>query len=216
MGFHRGPNIVRDGLVLALDAASPRSYPGTGTTWYDLSGNGNNGTLTNGPTFNSDNGGSIVFDRSNDYVTLPNGILTGASDFTIIQWVQSSGEGTGTTFANYNSGTLQFGWSSNFVFLFLGNSTAYASTSNFTTDITMIAGRRSGTVTNYLKNGTIISTGSSSSSIGTESTPFRIGTTTGGTEQYGGKIYTTLVYNRALSAEEVLQNYNAQKSRFGL
>jgi hypothetical protein len=45
MGFFRGPNIVRDGLVLALDAASPRSYPGSGTTWYDLSGNGNNGTL---------------------------------------------------------------------------------------------------------------------------------------------------------------------------
>jgi hypothetical protein len=55
MGFFRGPKIVTDGLILALDAASPRSYPGTGTTWYDLSGQGNNGTLVNGPTFSSAN-----------------------------------------------------------------------------------------------------------------------------------------------------------------
>ena len=59
--MYTGPNIITDGLVLALDAASPRSYPGTGTTWYDVSGYGNNGTLTNGPTFDSGNGGSIVF-----------------------------------------------------------------------------------------------------------------------------------------------------------
>lgn len=52
------PDIVRSGLVLNLDAAEPASYPGTGTTWYDLSGNGNNGTLVNGPTYNSANGGS--------------------------------------------------------------------------------------------------------------------------------------------------------------
>ena len=57
MGFFRGPNIVREGLVLALDAASPRSYPGSGTVWNDLAGS-NNGTLTGGPTFNSGNGGS--------------------------------------------------------------------------------------------------------------------------------------------------------------
>jgi hypothetical protein len=63
-----GPNIVTDGLVLYLDAANQKSYPGTGTTWNDLSGNGNNGTLVNGPTFNSDNNGSIVFDGVDDYV----------------------------------------------------------------------------------------------------------------------------------------------------
>ena len=56
------PDIVRDGLVLNLDAGEPSSYPGTGTAWTDLSGNGNTGTLTNGPTYSSANGGSIVFD----------------------------------------------------------------------------------------------------------------------------------------------------------
>ena len=62
MAFSRGPSIVTNGLVLALDAANHKSYPGSGTTWFDLSGNSHDGTLTGGPTFNSDNGGSIVFD----------------------------------------------------------------------------------------------------------------------------------------------------------
>ena len=64
MGFARGPNIVTDGLVLALDAASPKSYPGSGTTLFDLSGNGNEGTLTSGPTFSSQNNGAIQVDGS--------------------------------------------------------------------------------------------------------------------------------------------------------
>ncbi len=62
-------DIVRTGLVLDLDAAQPLSYGGTGTTWNDLSGNGNNGTLTNGPTYDSSNGGSIVFDGVDDKST---------------------------------------------------------------------------------------------------------------------------------------------------
>jgi hypothetical protein len=65
-----GPNIITDGLVLALDAGSKKSYSGSGTTWKDLSGNGNNGTLVNGPTFDSGNGGSIVFDGFNDLTTV--------------------------------------------------------------------------------------------------------------------------------------------------
>jgi hypothetical protein len=80
----------------------------------------------------------------------------------------------------------------------------------------MIAGRRIGTTTNYLKNGTVLTTGSSGASIGNSSANFRIGTNTSTTEQYNGKIYTTMVYNRGLSNTEILQNYNATKSRFGL
>ena len=81
MGLAHSPRIVTDGLVLCLDAASKRSYPGAGTTWTDLKG-GNNGTLTNGPTFDADNGGSIVFDGSDDYVNCGNG-----SDFSITEQV---------------------------------------------------------------------------------------------------------------------------------
>lgn len=66
MAFYRGPNVVTNGLVLSLDAANPKSYPGTGTAWNDLVGNGS-GTLSNGPTFNSANAGSIVLDGVDDY-----------------------------------------------------------------------------------------------------------------------------------------------------
>ena len=74
MGLAHSPRIVTDGLVLCVDAASKRSYPGTGTTWTDLKG-GNNGTLTNGPTFSSANGGSVVFDGTNDYTNFGNILL---------------------------------------------------------------------------------------------------------------------------------------------
>ena len=68
MSIAGGPDIVENGLVLHLDAADSNSYPGSGTVWTDLSGNGYNGTLTNGPTFSSSNRGGIVLDGTNDYI----------------------------------------------------------------------------------------------------------------------------------------------------
>lgn len=70
MGTSYNPPIVTDGLVLCLDAANKRSYPGTGTTWSDLAG-ANDGTLTNSPTFSSDNSGKIIFDATNEKVVIP-------------------------------------------------------------------------------------------------------------------------------------------------
>ena len=67
MAISRGPKTTTNGLIFCVDAADKNSYPGTGTTWTDLSGNANNGTLTNGPTFNGSNGGVIVFDGTDDY-----------------------------------------------------------------------------------------------------------------------------------------------------
>ena len=91
MGIFRGPNIVRSGLVLALDAADKNSYPGTGTTWKDLSGNSYNGTLTNGPTFNSNNRGSIVFDGVDDQIDLGNlDIVGGATAATWEVWFKAT------------------------------------------------------------------------------------------------------------------------------
>ncbi len=72
MTYFHSPRIPTDGLVLALDAANTKSYTGSGTTWSDLSGNGNNGTLTNGPTFDSDNGGSLDFNGVGDYAKVSN------------------------------------------------------------------------------------------------------------------------------------------------
>ena len=72
MAIIDGPRIPTSGLIFYLDAANTRSYPGSGTTWTDLSGNGNTGTLTNGPTYSSANGGQIVFDGSNDNAVVLN------------------------------------------------------------------------------------------------------------------------------------------------
>jgi hypothetical protein len=88
MSCFAGPSAVTSGLVLELDAANTKSYTGSGTTWTDLSGNGNNGVLTNGPTYSSLNGGYIVFDGINDYVTCS---ATSSpqfdADFTIESWI---------------------------------------------------------------------------------------------------------------------------------
>ena len=217
MGCSAGPSVA-SAPVLYLDAGNAKSYPGSGTTWTDLSGNSNTGTLVNGPTYSSANGGSIVFDGSNDYVGLTAGLLSGTGDFTASQWIQqNSGGNSGTTFANYLAGNLQMFFGSSFVGLYLANSTAYANAAiHFTTNWTMFTCLRSGTVTQVYKNETLIQTGSSLSTIGGTGAAFRMGTNTSGGEQYNGKIGTTNVFSRALSAAEVQQNFNALRGRYGL
>jgi len=117
-----GPNISTSGLVLALDAANTKSYPGSGTTWTDMSGNNNNGTLTNGPTFNSANGGSIVFDGSNDFVTLGNQSVLGFTNgiFSVEAWVYIPNSWTaGSQYPNLISKGATAGWDTDGWSLFL-------------------------------------------------------------------------------------------------
>ena len=84
-----GPRVVTDGLVLALDAADRNSYSGSGTSWTDLTGRGNNGTLANGPTYSSDNRGSLVFDGTDDEITTTN-LITNPAIFTICCWFRTT------------------------------------------------------------------------------------------------------------------------------
>lgn len=86
MAINYNPRIVTDGLVLFLDAGNVKSYPGSGSTWFDLTGNSNDGTLVNGPTYNSTDGGYIIFDGSNDFVTLSQ-TLVNPGDFTYCAWI---------------------------------------------------------------------------------------------------------------------------------
>lgn len=216
--MYTGPNIITDGLVLYLDAANTKSYTSGSTSWNDLSGLGNNGTLTNGPTFSSANGGSIVFDGSNDYVLLPNGLLSGTGNFTVNQFIKCNGGADGATFTNYPAGNLEILFGTNYIGLWLNNSTTYLvnPASQFTTSPIMITAIRSGTTTYFYINAILQKIGSSSSTIGTNAAQFRIGTNTVTTERYNGHIFSTQVYNRAFTADEILQNYNATKSRFNL
>jgi hypothetical protein len=82
--------IVTSGLVMNLDAGFTPSYPRQGTTWYDVSGNDYNGALTNGPTFNSANGGSIVFDGVDDYANNSNPSSLQNQNLTVSMWIKPS------------------------------------------------------------------------------------------------------------------------------
>jgi len=230
----RGPNIVRDGLVLYLDAGSPNSYQGTGTTWKDISKfYQNNGTLINGPTFSSDNGGSIVFDKTNNRVQRD--FLNLGNNFTLGIWAKPTVNSRQTLVANSytyltdNNGNNGFFWtignSSGQMFLSLGQDKYYRfSQSNLIQNNTWFYGGVSydGTTIRLYFNGNDVSSSAVGSPInivyGTN--PLFIGgwniNGTTPIEFFGGSISTVQIYNRALSAQEVLQNYNATKGRFGL
>ena len=96
MAFNNGPKIITDGLVLCLDASDRNSYPGSGTTWYDVSSKNNDSSLANGPTYSSANGGSIVLDGTNDLVYAPSCNTLGSLQNQALEiWVKSPGLGSG-------------------------------------------------------------------------------------------------------------------------
>jgi hypothetical protein len=223
MAFNYSPKIITDGLVFCLDAANTRSYPGSGTVWSDLSRNGYIGTLTNGPTFDSTNGGSIVFDGVNDNVTTLSNYVFGTENFAINVWFKTNGtQSTNSTLIclanlanitnwqlSFTSNILRFFWSdSNFV------NTTY-SINNIWTNVNVV---RESTLSNGLKiylNGMLNVTATVASNF-TDLVGYRLGVNRGNNAWFKGNIAQTLIYNRALSATEVLQNYNATKGRYGL
>jgi hypothetical protein len=218
MSLSRGPKVVSNGLVLYLDAANNKSYPGTSTTWTDLSGNGYNGTLTNGPTFSSANGGSIVFDGVDDYISIvSNANLTfGTGNFSIGFWIyRASSWSTTCNFTDGNSGALDIYTSGGNLRIApqYASSVAIASVSSLSTNLwynlTIV---KSSSVTTAYINGTSI--GSTSDTSNYSSSILKFGGTLDG--YFTGRMSNILIYNRSLSATEVLQNYNATKSRFGL
>ena len=232
MAFANGGRIVTDGLVLSLDAGDRNSYPGSGTTWRDLSGNNNSGSLVNGPTFSSANGGSIVFDGVDDVVTtdLPAGI-SGIQTCTQVCWFKrtnistiSALVGFGTLGSTSNRYAIQV-WSDGLVYVTLGPSDWGYFSSNDTrwhNIQTVFDGTLTGN-SDRLKvyfDGVQVSltfSGTIPSNVGTPLNGCRIGQTFNTGNQYGSSTTSVFqIYNRALSALEILQNYNAQKSRFNL
>ena len=220
--------VVTDGLVFYVDAGNGNSYPGSGGTWSDLI-EGNDGTLANGPTFDSGNGGSIVFDGSNDKTDFSTNVFNGLSNtgITMGAWVYFN-SATGVEFI---SGTWTNTIANDQVGLLLVNSTvgfavadgstaesSYKTNSLPTGTWVYVVGtwNTDRTYNMYVNGlfdttGTQVGNGYNSSSTGT----FRIGAqVTGRPRYFDGKISQVKVYNRALSAAEVLQNYNALKNRF--
>lgn len=207
--------IITDGLVMNVDAGNPLSYPGSGVIWADLTGNNNNATLTNGPTFTSVGSSSyLTFDGTNDYAQINNVVLSGTQDFTISAWVQYINV-NGTIFGNYAAGNLQVFYGPSYLGLWLNNNSAYANAAvHYKSGINQLVVQRSGG-SNLLVwvNAVLVDTGTSSDTIGTTSN-FRIGANTSGSELQGGRFYNLQVYNRALTPSEIFHNYTSTKGRF--
>ena len=223
MSVSGGPDIVENGLVLCLDAGNTKSYPGSGTVWTDLSKNGNNGTLTNGPTFSSANGGVIVFDGSNNYVTVPSlPDFATNNQLTAIVWAKSA-------VANWND--LGFIISRRDQFIIHPNSgtrdiNCYFNTNlgwqavSYTPSIITVYAQyamsyNAGTVNAY-HNGVRTTGGSLGATLSSNTGKTEIGKDEDLNRYLNGNIALVQVYNRALSATEILQNYNATKGRFRL
>ena len=220
MGVFAGPEITESGLVLALDAGNTKSYPGSGTTWTDLSGNSNTGTLTNGPTYSSANGGSLVFDGSNDYVELnTNNIITGTNPFTFEAFYKvTNASVSAELFGNYGAGyTSNTIWISGRYGVYINDLVPYFQGYPLGVGTYHMAFTKTsaGACTLY-KNGVVDGTATSTTSI-SSSQNFRIGSDVNGiAEVFGGNLYSLKVYNRALSAAEVRQNFNATRGRYGI
>jgi len=225
MGLVHSPKIVTDGLVLALDAGNVKSYPGSGTTWYDKSGNGNNGTLTNGPTFAS---GSIVFDGVDDYVTCGNpASLQITGSITLSTWINTPALFSSQNYPPFiikgvNISYMLYGNSvTNQVRIRIGsNISANVLDSIATFSINTwynIIGTYDGSAMKIYVNGVFDSQKSLIGTIPTGSNNVYLGfNPIGEAIAYNGKISSTQIYNRALTQAEITQNFNALKSRFGL
>ena len=255
------PRIVTDGLVLCLDAGNRRSYPGSGTSWTDMSGNGNTGTLTNGPTFNGADGGRIIHDGVNDYTEIQtrntNIEFQPTQPFSVFCWIYNLASGSGAVLANVlgsapypgwdlwrNVGGGQGGgiamhlissWSANAIkikvdFDYSANANKwiyFGYTYDGSCPATSINSLNS---VNFYLNAILQTTGkaiddgngfnsTAETTTYNSSQRFRIASrwaagTTDGISPV--TIAQASIYNRALSAAEVLQNFNATRSRFGV
>jgi hypothetical protein len=219
--------IVTDGIVLNSDAGFAPSYPQSGTTWYNVAGTqSGTGTLTNGPTYSSSDGGCIVYDGTDDFVVInANNGFQPSSELTLEVWFKSLGSNSrtqGLLYINYGTGLRLTN---------LGNIhiriNSSGSLQQFTTSTTYFNNQwnqalltiNSNTAKLYVNSSFVVQysityDGNSpfNTSIGGIGTDINDGVNRG----FYGSIAIARVYNRVLSDSEISQNYNAQKGRFGL
>ena len=218
MGINYSPRIVTDGLVLCLDAANPKSYPGSGTTWTDLSGNGNHGTLVDGVGYSSSNLGSLTFDGVDDSVNVINPGIS--QTFSVLSWINCTNVSSSNNIVSKNgpyfmrivSSKLRFNVLTDTGWLFqVGNATL---SNNLWYHLAMVYD--SFTWKGYINSNldfSVSKTGSISSNAA-----LYIGYTPAVGEQAGfnGNIAQVSIYNKALTAQEISQNFNATRGRYSI
>jgi hypothetical protein len=221
MAVFSGPEIVNNGLVLHLDAANQRSYSGSGTTWSDLSGNGNNGTLVNGVGYSSNDKGTLTFDGINDEVQVPNSTSLNPLNNTLICWVKSNTATWNATgplmskrsvfvmYPDVNTRNVRY-------FYYLNNSWQFQMiTASDITIWNMYACTWNGTAITAFLNGNQINSGNKTGPMSTTDTNILyIGRDLG--SYLNGNIAQSMMYNRALTAEEIKQNFEALRGRYNV
>ena len=227
-----GPSVVTDNLIFAVDVANLESHVSGSTLWKDQTPNGNDGTLTNGPTFSSIDGGILEFDGSDDYIEFgsidsSNLIsLFGQPDYSIDMWLAPNFEGDDfqRVIEKSSAGSSADGWgvilkpSTQQLYFFIdghtiGNYTDSAANAGSWRHYTWT--REGDSVIKLYINGELVYEATSARSIPSNTANIRIGSWNHSTgREYNGKIANIKIYNKELSAAEVLQNYNALKNRF--
>jgi hypothetical protein len=223
--------IISNGLILYLDAGNAASYPGSGTTWTDLSGNINTGTLTNGPTYSSANGGSLVFDGTNDYITTANTTISGSQTFSVWAMVTGGPNAPAGILTQHNyASTANFGINhvggnklapsigyTNGTREYDNKITNFTITNNVIFNAVLVYNSSENKIYWYI-NGQLDSSYTLSATPKSTNYPIGLGRWDAGYGDYyfNGRIYSGNIHNRALTAAEILQNYTATKSRFNL
>ena len=220
MGVSYNSNIVTNGLVLCLDAGSPRSYPGSGTAWNDTSGTMNNGTLTNGPTYNSSNLGSIVFDGVDDYADSGNASsLQLATTVTLESWCNpTSSSGLGNMIQKNQNAGYRFRIQNGDLWAYSNGNFTISSGAPCTNNNWWhcVASFGPSGIICYVNGTQVASTGSAYTPSSVTAGNLQIGCYAPGQETFNGKISIARVYSRVLSSTEVLQNFNATRGRYGI
>lgn len=219
-------NIVTSGLIMSLDAGFTPSYPLSGTSWTDLSFSGNSGTLVNGPSYSSSNGGSIVFDGINDYVNGPaiSSQLTG--NMTVECWIYiTSGPsdwvriiGTGANPSGNRTFGLWYYTDRTLLWQRYGTNNVGLQPANVLNYNTWyyVAATTSGSSQAIYLNGSSVGSSTVTGPWPASNENITLGSAVGIHAYLTGNMSIARIYNRGLSASEILQNYNAQKSRYGL
>ena len=223
MALGHGASIVRNGLVLHLDAANKKSYPTTGTAWNDLSGNGRNGTLTNNPSYSSLNSGSIIFDGTDDFVQCSGSVT--ATEATFLCWIRRNGDQGGYDGILLSRGSsvtgMMFQSSNQLAYVWNNAINTYTWNSGLTVpDLTwcMVAVSVTSTsATAYLcQSSGITSATNTVSHTSTTLDDIKLGQDDFGGRLFTGNIAIAQLYNRALTAAEVSQNFEAIRGRYGV
>ena len=229
MALSHSPSIVTDGLVLCLDAANLKSYPGTGVTWRDLTTNTNTGTLTNGPSFSPLNRGYISFDGSNDIVLVtstPSIEIVGSLSISLWVYLNAGTNGNGiiTKNSDYDY-MLYFTDVGTTVIFYKKNSLGVASGEmakatgltliNVWSHITLTYNTNNG-VSKIYKDGVLLATHTTSPPYDIRATTNALQIGQGFVTYTNGRIANVNIYNKELNSVEVLQNFNAIRGRFGI